>query len=176
MQNEQGLHEINVWLQAEMAWTFCFCFEENSNSENHLRFKCPYPSLFVDLPPFRIENMDQEWQRKRLFMSHWRLTPFLQCLGMFGFRDKPKSLPPIKVTKFTDMPCQTPKKATRACLSMSTSSIEFSSRISAKKPSSDFSDRITPFSYTNSGYKTLIDKNTQTNPNLDMEKVKIVHR
>ena len=55
---------------------------------------------------------------------------------------------------------------------VSTSSIEFSQRPSTK-PSSDFSDKITPFCYTSSGYKTLVDKDTQTDTDITLEKVRI---
>ena len=60
--------------------------------------------------------------------------------------------------------------------SVSTSSIEFSAPPSSKKFSSfkatkDFSDRKTPFSYTPAGYKTMIDRYTQTDADLGMENV-----
>ena len=57
--------------------------------------------------------------------------------------------------------------------SVSTSSIEFSQRPSVK-PSPDFSDKITPFCYTSSGYKTLVDKDTQTENDITLEKVRIL--
>ena len=53
---------------------------------------------------------------------------------------------------------------------VSTSSIEFS-RSPSFVASSDFSDRKTPFSYTSSGYKTLIDKTTQTDGDRGIDKV-----
>ena len=53
---------------------------------------------------------------------------------------------------------------------VSTSSIEFS-RSPSFGASSDFSDRKTPFSYTSSGYKTLIDRSTQTEGDRGMDKV-----
>ena len=49
--------------------------------------------------------------------------------------------------------------------SMSTSSIEYSRRQEpsiSRNPSSDFSDKVTPFCYTRNGYKTLADKDCQT--------------
>ena len=53
--------------------------------------------------------------------------------------------------------------------SVSTSSIEFSTAPSLR--SADFSDRKTPFSFTPGGYKTMIDRNTQTEMDLGLEKV-----
>jgi len=53
--------------------------------------------------------------------------------------------------------------------SVSTSSIEFST--SSFRASSDFSDRKTPFSYSPAGYRTVIDRHTQTEGDLGMEKV-----
>ena len=60
--------------------------------------------------------------------------------------------------------------------SMSTSSIEYSRRqepaISRHPSSSDFSDKVTPFCYTHDGYKTLADKDCQTDSaDMDIDKV-----
>ena len=61
--------------------------------------------------------------------------------------------------------------------SMSTSSIEYSRRrVPISISSTDFSDKVTPFCYTNEGYKTLADKGCQTeNIETDIDKVKIVN-
>ena len=59
--------------------------------------------------------------------------------------------------------------ATDNLSSVSTSSIEFSTAPSYR--SADFSDRKIPFTFTSAGYKTLIDKNTQTEMDLGVEKV-----
>ena len=59
--------------------------------------------------------------------------------------------------------------------SMSTSSIEYSRRQDpaiSRNPSSDFSDKVTPFCFTHQGYKTLADKDCQTeNADTDIDKV-----
>ena len=59
--------------------------------------------------------------------------------------------------------------------SMSTSSIEYSRRQEpaiSRNPSSDFSDKVTPFCYTRNGYKTLADKDCQTeNADPEIDKV-----
>ena len=56
---------------------------------------------------------------------------------------------------------------------ISTSSIEYSSPFVIRQPSSDFSDKISPFTYTPSGYKTLSDKTTQTESIADIDKVQL---
>ena len=62
--------------------------------------------------------------------------------------------------------------ATDNLSSVSTSSIEFSTAPSYR--SADFSDRKTPFSFTYTGYKTMIDRNTQTEMDLGLEKVGLI--
>ena len=61
--------------------------------------------------------------------------------------------------------------------SISTSSIEYSRRrVPISISSTDFSDKVTPFCYTNEGYKTLVDKDCQTeNIETDIDKVRIVN-
>ena len=59
--------------------------------------------------------------------------------------------------------------ATDNLSSVSTSSIEFSTAPSLR--SADFSDRKIPFSFTYTGYKTMIDRHTQTDMDLGLEKV-----
>ena len=59
--------------------------------------------------------------------------------------------------------------ATDNLSSVSTSSIEFSTAPSLR--SADFSDRRIPFSFTYTGYKTMVDRNTQTDMDLGLEKV-----